>query len=281
WELFRERVRSANPDAYILGELWGASPEWVNGRYFDAVMNYKFFRDPVLAFMARGDYGASEFDRALAPGRLIYAEEGVRAMMNLLDSHDTERFLTTVGGDARRLKLATLFAMTYVGAPSIYYGDEVAMTGAHDPDCRRPFPWNWAEDNGRVEVRDYFRELAALRTSRECFTRGDFETLLADGDVFAFRRGFGDDQAVVILNAGEEETTVSVALGDEILKGVSGIDGPTGTITAVLRDHLTGTVESIEGSGGGAVVTVTLPQLTGRVYTPVVGQIMSEPQEAR
>ncbi|MFH1689244.1 MAG: alpha-amylase family glycosyl hydrolase, partial [Candidatus Eisenbacteria bacterium] len=47
WELFRERVRSANPDAYILGELWGASPEWVNGRYFDAVMNYKFFRDPV------------------------------------------------------------------------------------------------------------------------------------------------------------------------------------------------------------------------------------------
>ena len=271
WELFRDRVRSVNPDAYILGELWGASPEWVNGRYFDAVMNYKFFRDPVLAFIARGDCGASEFDRALAPGRLIYAEEGVRAMMNLLDSHDTERFLTTAGGDTRRLKLATVFAMTYIGAPSIYYGDEVAMTGARDPDCRRPFLWNFTDDAERVEVHDHFRKLITLRTSHECFTRGDFETLLADGEVFAFRRGFGDDQAVVVLNAGEEEATVSVTLGEEVL---SGIDGPAGASTVTLRDHLTGAVETVVLSGGGAAVTVTLPPLTGRVYTPAVARIV-------
>jgi glycosidase len=237
-------------------------------------MNYKFFRDPVLAFIARGDCGASEFDRALAPGRLIYAEEGVRAMMNLLDSHDTERFLTTAGGDTRRLKLATVFAMTYIGAPSIYYGDEVAMTGAHDPDCRRPFLWNFTDDAERVEVHDYFRKLITLRTSHECFTRGDFETLLADGDVFAFRRGFGDDQAVVVLNAGEEEVTVSVTLGEDVLAGLSGIDGPAGASTVTLHDHLTGAVETAVLSGGGAGVTVTLPPLTGRVYTPAVARIV-------
>ncbi len=281
WELFRERVRSVNPDAYILGELWGASPEWVNGRYFDAVMNYKFFRDPVLAFIARGDYGADEFDRALAPGRLIYADQGVRAMMNLLDSHDTERFLTTVGGDARRLKLATLFAMTYVGAPSIYYGDEIAMTGAHDPDCRRPFLWNWVEDGERVEMHDYFRTLARLRTSRQCLTRGDFQTLYAADAVFAFRRGLGDDHAVVVLNAGEKEVTVSLVLGDEIYRYVSGSSSPTGLSHAVLRDHMTGGLENIDRSGGSASVTVTIPPLTGRVLTPVVAQIMSHPPDSK
>ena len=281
WELFRERVRSANPDAYILGELWGASPEWVNGRYFDAVMNYKFFRDPVLAFIARGEYGAQEFDRALAPGRLIYADQGVRAMMNLLDSHDTERFLTTVGGDARRLKLAVLFAMTYVGAPAIYYGDEVAMTGAHDPDCRRPFPWNWTEDAGRVEMHDYFRNLARLRTSRQCLTGGDFQTLYAAGAVFAFRRGLGDDHAVVVLNAGEKEATVSLVLGDEIYRYVSGSSSPTGLSHAMLRDHMTGGLQNIDVSGGSASVTVTIPPLTGRVLTPVVARIMSDPEDGK
>ena len=277
WELFRERVRSANPDAYIVGELWGASPEWVNGRYFDAVMNYKFFRDPVLAFIARGDYGASEFDRALAPGRLIYADQGVRAMMNLLDSHDTERFLTTVGGDARRVKLATLFAMTYVGVPTIYYGDEVAMTGAHDPDCRRPFLWNWAEDSERVDMHDYFRKLARLRTSRQCFTRGDYQTLYASDAVFAFRRSLGDDHAVVVLNASAEEATVSLVLGEEIHRYVSGSGSPTGFSHAILRGHMTGASESIDTSGGTASVTVTIPPLTGRVYTPVVLEVISHP----
>jgi len=277
WELFRERVRSANPDAYIVGELWGASPEWVNGRYFDAVMNYKFFRDPVLAFIARGDCGASEFDRALAPGRLIYAEQGVRAMMNLLDSHDTERFLTTAEGDVRRLKLATLFAMTYIGAPTIYYGDEIAMTGAHDPDCRRPFRWNWSDDAWRVDVHNYFRKLTALRTSRQCFTRGDFRTLHAAGAVFAFRRSLGDDHAVVVLNAGVEEATVSLVLGEEIHRYVSGFSGPGSVPHALLRGQMTGALENIDTFGGTARVTVTVPPLTGRVYTPVVVQVMSHP----
>ena len=277
WELFRERVRSVNPDAYIVGELWGASPEWVNGRYFDAVMNYKFFRDPVLAFIARGDYGAAEFDRALAPGRLIYAEEGALAMMNLLDSHDTERFLTTVEGDARRLKLATLFAMTYVGAPSIYYGDEIAMTGAHDPDCRRPFLWNWTEDAARVEMHDHYRRLALLRTNRACFTRGDFETLHAEGSVFAFRRGLGDDQAVVVLNAGEEEATVSIPLGSEIVELVSERH-TTDMVSVVLRDHMTGVAERVAMSDEGEQITVTLPPLTGRVYIPatITGPTMDQ-----
>ena len=126
-------------------------------------------------------------------------------------------------------------------------------------------------------MRDYFRKLTTLRTTRECFTRGDFETLYAAGDVFAFRRGAGDDQAVVILNAGAEETTVSVSLGDDVERLVSGTTSPTGIVMATIRDNMTGAVVAIDRSGGGASVTVTLPPLTGRVYTLVVAQIMSHP----
>jgi glycosidase len=275
WELFRERVHSVNPDAYIVGELWGESPEWVNARYFDAVMNYKYFRDPVLSFIARGDYDAQEFDRALAPGRLIYAEEGVRAQMNLLDSHDTERFLTTVGGDVRRLKLAALFAMTYVGAPSIYYGDEIAMEGVHDPDCRRPFRWDWAEAGERVDVRDHFRSLAHLRTSTQCLTRGDFETLHADGAVFSFRRGLEGEHAVVVMNAGEQEETVTLNLGDEIAGLVEDAAGSATAVIVRLKDHLSGETVVLEG---GAEATVTLPPMAGRVYLLEVQGVTLHPE---
>jgi len=219
-------------------------------------MNYKFFREPVHKFIARGECDAAEFDRLLAPGRLIYQEEGVRAQMNLLDSHDTERFLTTVRGDLRRLRLATLFAMTYVGAPSIYYGDEIAMEGAHDPDCRRPFLWNWEEDADRVATHDYFRELAHLRTSRDCLTLGDFETLLADGNVYAFRRGLGDDHVLVVLNAGTEEATVTIQTGGGFPD------------TAALRQLLAGDLIVQVDSADGAAVTLTLPPVSGGIYEP-------------
>lgn len=210
WELFRERVKRVKPDAYIVGELWGASPEYVNGRYFDAVMNYKFFRDPVLAFIARGDTEAAEFDRALAPGRLIYPEEGALAMMNLVGSHDTERILRLCGGDARRVELATLFAVTYVGAPHIYYGDEIAMDGGRDPDCRRPFAWNWEDDDSRVAAHDRTRALLRLRHEREALVSGSFETLVAEGRTFAYRRGLDGADVIVAMNAGDNDEELSI-----------------------------------------------------------------------
>ncbi len=251
WELFRERVKTTKPDAYIVGELWGASPEWVNGKYYDAVMNYKFFRDPVLDFIARGDMTAAEFDRALAPGRLIYPDQGVRAMMNLLDSHDTERFLTTAGGDVRRLKLAFLFGMTYIGAPTFYYGDEIAMVGGGDPDCRRPFHWKWREEAQMVDVHDYFRKLASLRKEHPCFASGDFEMVFAAGDVYAYRRSLQGDIAIVVLNAGTDEVRMEVPMDTGVL---------------AVRNALQGTTLPVMQGDGGHTITVTLPALSGSVF---------------
>jgi cyclomaltodextrinase len=250
WELFRERVKTTKPDAYIVGELWGASAEYVNGRYFDAVMNYKYFRDPVLAFFAKGGIPADEFDRAIAPGRLIYPEEGVQAMMNLLDSHDTERFLSTAGGDIRRLKLAMLFAMTYVGAPTIYYGDEVAMEGLQDPDNRRPFYWAWQEEAKRTDVHDYVRSLIAIRKNHPWLVSGSFKTLVADGNLFAFKRTGDGEEAVVILNAEKDQQVVILPVRPE---------------TDVFVDPLSSSTVPVSVETGGATVTVTLPALSGKI----------------
>ena len=253
WELFRERVRAVKPDAYIVGEHWGPSPEWVNGRYYDAVMNYAFFRDPVLGFIASGDIDAAEFDRALAPGRLIYPEQGVMAQMNLLGSHDTPRFLTLAGQSIDRLKLAAVFSMTYVGAPTIYYGDEVAMLGGGDPDCRRPFHWKWPDEPRRVEVHDHIAQLAALRKAHPLFSRGTFETLVTDGAVYAYRRSLDGETAYVALNAGTETASVVVPLVED-----------HGSVT----DALTGATLPVVAATDAPTVTLELGPLTGAVLLP-------------
>lgn len=258
WGLFREKVKAAKPDAYIVGEIWGEAPEWIGGRSFDAVMNYKFFREPVLEFIARGAMTAPEFDRALAPGRFVYPEPAVRAMMNLLGSHDTERFLTAAGGDVRRLKLAVLFSMTYVGVPTIYYGDEIATTGVGDPDCRRPFDWRWSEEPGRVDVHDTVVALAAMRKRLPCFADGRFETLYAEDSVFAFRRASGECSVVVVLNAGENEAEVVIPLGPAPeSQGAAG--------ERALTDELGGPAVPVASQGGSATATVTLAPLSGVV----------------
>ena len=253
WELFRKKVKETKPDAYIVGELWGESPQWVNGRYYDAVMNYKFFRDPVMAFIGKGEMTAAEFDRALAPGRLIYPDEGVRAMMNLIDSHDTERFLTAVGRDIRRYKLAMLFSMTYVGAPTIYYGDEIAMEGGGDPDCRRPFHWKWPDEKKRVETHAFIRKLAELRREHICLALGSFETLLARDRVYAYRRYSRHEQVFVMINAGDDDETVSLPLDSSI---------------TALEDVLKNRTIAVLPGDSANTVKVTLPAHSGAVLVP-------------
>jgi cyclomaltodextrinase len=253
WELFRRKVKEAKPEAYIVGELWGESPQWVNGRYYDAVMNYKFFRDPVMAFIGREEMTAAEFDRALAPGRLIYPDEGVRAMMNLIDSHDTERFLTAVGRDIRRYRLAMLFSMTYVGAPTIYYGDEIAMEGGGDPDCRRPFHWKWPDEKRRVETHAFVRKLARIRREHICLALGSFETLLARDMVYAYRRYSRHEQVFVVINAGKDDATVAIPVESSVM-----------SVMDALRDR---TIATMTGEGG-RTLTLELPAHSGGVFIP-------------
>ena len=248
WKVFNQRVKSVKPDAYICGELWGNASDYVRPGVYDAVMNYAFFRDPVLKFIGSGQGTAAEFDAALSSGRLSYPSQAVAVQMNLIDSHDTVRFLTQASGDASRLMLACLFQMTYIGAPSVYYGDEVALEGQRDPDCRRPFPWTWNAEPKRVAMHDWYTKVIQLRDAHPALRTGDYRTVTAEGMTYAYTRKGNGEEFLVALNAGRAPAEVSIDLA-----------AWGGSVKAV--DALTGVAVAWTGTA-----KLSLPAATGRVF---------------
>ncbi len=200
WELFRDKVKGIKEDAYLVGELWSNAVDWVNDDYFDAVMNYAYFKDPVMRFFNSRQCSAEDFDNDLKQGLLSYPSQATQVMMNLIDSHDTFRYLESCNGDVARLEMAVLFQMTYVGTPHIWYGDEIGMMGAHDPDCRRPFNWKYTEDSNKVALRDYYKKLIQIRKDNSCLRTGSFKTLIADGMVYGYIRSDKDGIISVLIN---------------------------------------------------------------------------------
>ena len=221
WQEFRQVTRAANPECYLVGEIWHAAPEWLRGDRFDAVMNYVLSRAALGFFGAEtlnttyrpGGFdlealSAKEFAKAVEETVTLYDWEIVQAQLNLMDSHDTARTLWTLNGDESALRLCTLFQMTMPGAPCIYYGTEIGMTGATDPYCRAAFPWE-QHDTWDDALLRFFREVTALRHAHPMLRTGKVRTLYADHGVYACVREHDvdathhgdavDDAAVVIV----------------------------------------------------------------------------------
>jgi cyclomaltodextrinase len=232
WQEFRRRVKGANPEAYIVGEIWHEAQRWLQGDQFDAVMNYLFAKaclglfigdDLLHSEVARSGYKqietldtqqfAAEIGRVLA----LYSWPVNEVQLNLLGSHDTPRFKTLARGDASAYRLATLFQMTYPGAPCIYYGDEIGMEGRHDPGCRAGFPWDdkaWDSD-----LRDYVRRCIALRKAHPALRRGDLTWLFTDQGMLAFGRRFEAETLLVVLNTGKRPVMLSVPVAGYLDEG--------------------------------------------------------------
>jgi glycosidase len=234
WRLWREKVKRIKPDAYLVGELRGHAPDWIGPEYFDATVNYAYFRDPVTSWIGQGQGDAAGFERDMAPGRSAYPSQAVRDLMNIVDNHDTVRFVTLAGGDRRRLQLAALLAMTYVGAPHIWYGDEIGMEGEKEPDNRRPFTWSYAQDPGRVALRDYYKKLTAARREHGALRHGSFRLIAAEGQTYAFLRADNHEQLIVVIHNSKSPGRVDLDLaalgapdGTEFRYLVGGAD-PTG-----------------------------------------------------
>jgi neopullulanase len=225
WREFRHRVKNINPDAYIVGEIWQRGDRWLRGDQFDAVMNYQVAR-LCLGFFANDasidrtlthehSYGnihaldAVDFTRALADMLTWYPREITYAQLNLLDSHDTARFVTITRGDTTALKLALLTMFCYVGAPMLYYGDEIALEGRRDPDCRRAMIWDPSK-RGK-EMLAYTKRLTALRQKYVALRRGELTPLYANNEEFAFARHQPDAPTVIVaVNAGREPVTLDL-----------------------------------------------------------------------
>ena len=117
-------------------------------------------------------------------------------MLNLLDSHDTHRFLTEAGGDVKKLESALAVLYLFVGVPCIYYGTEIGMEGGYDPDCRRTMDWEKARKGSSLT--QLVRALAGLKERRKCLHRNEFRAY-AEGDAFVMERG----ELRLVVNGGE------------------------------------------------------------------------------
>ncbi len=207
WRLFRQRVKMVKPDAYIVGEIWYRATEWVNADYFDAVMNYAFFKDPALKFFLNRQISASEFDRQIQQGLVVYPIQAAQTMMNILGTHDTYRLREISKGKIEPIKLAVIFQMTFIGIPHIYYGDEIAMMGASDPDNRRPFNWKYEDDSVAVELRDFYKKLISIRKLYRLLSDGEYKTILTKGHILVFSRHDNQNYIYITLN---NEPTFSI-----------------------------------------------------------------------
>lgn len=249
WVEWCALVRSINPDAYIVGEIWKAKPEWLDGRTFDALMNYPF-AEIALEWIGNRErkITASEAARRFAEHREIYPSEVTYALQNLVDSHDTDRLVSKLHNPDRaydtgnreqedqtydgskpparayqQARLVALLQMTSPGAPMIYYGDEVGLWGSDDPNNRKPMLWKDLEpyeESGMTVMDDhlaFYQEAVGLRNQYTALRTGSIKTVLTDDeqDVMAFVREDGANQLLVILNASDNPAEVSVPIDGE------------------------------------------------------------------
>ena len=252
WQEFRRRVKGINPEAYIVGEIWHDARHWLKGDQFDAVMNYlltklciEFFIDgEVDPALVKGtsmwpvrDIASHEFGMEVDALLKLYPPEVTAVQMNLLDSHDTARFITMANGDWSALCMATLFQMVYPGAPCIYYGDEIGMAGGRDPLSRGGFQWEAARWHS--DVRAYFKKAVALRHTYPALRHGAYSTLFGQGTIYALARHLPGECIVVIFNVGRQAAGANIPTGGLLSDDATLTDAWTGERYSVGTGHVT------------------------------------------
>jgi len=205
----REAAKEVKKDAYIVGEVMGVATSWFKSKSLDAVMNYKL-RDLLIDFFIKKVIDAKEFNQQLYSFRQTYSDWTNPFMFNLLDSHDVPRFLTLCGGDFKKMKLALIFLMTYIGAPVIYYGDEVGMMGGEDPDCRRAMIWDKNQQD--IDLLNFYKKIIKLRRESLALRRGNFKCLYQQGGLYCFLRQLHEEKIIVALNNSDKNEEIKILL---------------------------------------------------------------------
>ncbi|MBO5327848.1 MAG: glycoside hydrolase family 13 protein [Clostridia bacterium] len=234
WQLFRESVRKAKPEAFIMSEHYGSPEPWLNGKEWDSVMNYDAFMEPVTWFLTGVDKHSKNADkkRFLDGGYFFdsmfinmskFSRPSLDSALNQLSNHDHSRFLTRTNGQVGTLKqkgpqaaaegidkkvfcLAVLIQMTWPGSPGVYYGDEAGVVGWTDPDNRRTYPWG-KEDKELIE---FHKKAIGLRNRLNCFKTGSIKALDSGNGYIAYARFDRRECAVIVINRSEKPVKLSV-----------------------------------------------------------------------
>lgn len=216
WRAFRAAVRAADRDALLVGEIWDWALPWLRGDQFDSAMNYQL-REAILGYAGTAADGRRFLD-GVDRLRAAYPEPIHELLYNLLGSHDESRPLTALDGSHARAALAAGLLFALPGIASIYYGDEVGMSGGKDDHGNRNgMAWQLERQDTRTLA--LYRRLGELRRELPSLRTGAYERLASSGPLAAFARGAGRDRLVVLANAGESEAVVARAEVDGWLGG--------------------------------------------------------------
>ena len=245
WKEFRKAVKSVRPDALILAEHYGDPSEWLMGDEWDSVMNYDAFMEPLTWFLTgmekhsderRKDLwgNADNFVRTMTHHMACMMTPSLQTAMNELSNHDHSRFLTrtnhivgrvgTLGHKAASegvnsavMREAVAVQMTWVGAPTVYYGDEAGLCGFTDPDNRRTYPWG-REDQ---EMLQFHKEMIRIHKENPVLRTGSLRMLRWANNMLAYGRFDEEEQIVLVLNNSKElkEVTIPVWKAEVPLEG--------------------------------------------------------------
>ena len=201
WKNFRKAIKAVKKDMLIIGEIWHYAGDFLEGDEWDTVMNYPFYLN-LIDLLADEKINVSQFVQNLGylKGRLN--KKCYPLMWNLIDSHDTARFLHLCNDNKKKQHLAAAFQLLLPGMPMVYYGDEYAMPGANDPDCRRGMYWD--EEYQDKEMYNWYKKLMQIRKTHACIVEGELIETIAndDEDTIVLIRKSGEEILAMIFNCG-------------------------------------------------------------------------------
>lgn len=199
WRQFRKRVKETKEDCVLIGENWHDANVYLQGDQFDSIMNYSFTK-ACLDFYAFDEFNAEDFSNKLNEILMRNTDPTNQMMLNLLDTHDTHRFLTRVNGNQDKLMSALAITYFFPGTPCIYYGTENAMEGGYDPDCRRTFDWSLEEKENPVKTLIQF-----LTTLKHNADFSSVETkIYAKNEMLIVERG----EHILFINESKQEKNI-------------------------------------------------------------------------
>ena len=230
WKNFRRAVKAVKKDMLIIGEIWHYAGDFLEGDEWDTVMNYPFYLN-LIDLLADEKIQVSQFIQNLGylKGRLN--KKCYPLMWNLIDSHDTARFLHLCKNNKKKQHLAAAFQLLLPGMPMIYYGDEYAMPGANDPDCRRGMYWD--EEYQDKEMFEWYKQLLQVRKKYKCIVEGELiEAITGDEEeTIVLIRKNSEETMALIFNCSSSEKRFNEyegkynLLGEELFDGkVEGLD---------------------------------------------------------